>query len=59
MKCRVVESALIELESHTTKYDIENNDIIDSITKTNHLDCDFSGYLETLEIVSECARPGS
>ena len=49
MKCRVVESALIELESHTTKYDIDNN-IIDCITKTNHLDCDFSGYLETLEI---------
>ena len=62
MKCRVVESALIEHESHTKIYNIENiNDEIDNITKANHLDCNFSGFLETVdvEIASECARPGS
>ena len=53
---------LFELESHTKIYNIENiNDEIDNITKASHLDCNFSGFLETVdvEIASECARPGS
>ena len=53
---------LFELESHTKIYNIEIiNDDIDNITKTSHLDCNFSGFLETVdvEIASELARPGS
>ena len=51
---------LFELESHTKIYNIENiNDEIDIITKANHLDCNFSGFLETVdvEIASECGPP--
>ena len=52
----------LELESHTKIYNIEIiNDDIDNITKASHLDCNFSGFLETVdvEIASEFARPGS